>query len=265
MTRLSILAALLFPLAFIPAQQGPSGISPYEVHMQQAIRMNDVAGHVQSPDDARRLVDMIAGMFADDLPPKWSTRSMRNRIAQAEYESATDPSKLIPEDQIADAWNRFVTEIGAPDESRVSPEEIHYMRDSFYTSARLFWRMPRHQTIFSMPAIYAAGPDETVADGSRAIEAIRILWDLANEPENLQRTREQAKKGVLFSDYVKQERLKHQNDGPRTAQGYVTLRVSPPNPITVAGTRYVQERGEKAMAHAIEQLLSDALGLDDRH
>ncbi len=265
MTRLSILAALLFPLSFIPAQQGPSGMSAYDLHMQQAVRMNEIAGHIASPDDARQLVDMIADMFADDLPPQWTTRGIRRRIAQAEYETATDPAKLIPDEQIADAWNRFVTEIGAPGESRVSADEIHYMRDSFYTTARIFWRMPRHQTIYSMPAIYAAGPDETVADGARAVETVRILWDLANEPENLQIARKQARKGILFSEYVKQERIKHQNDPPRKAQGFVTLRVSPPNPITVAATKYVEERGEKAMARAIEQLLSDALGLDDRN
>src|SRR5579863_7148752 len=111
-SKLSLLAALLFPLSFLSAQQ-----SPYEMHRQVAIQVNEMAGHIASPDDARRLVDRIAGIFANELPPEWSTRGIRRRIAQAEFESATDPSKLISEEQIADAWNRYVTEIGAGDRS----------------------------------------------------------------------------------------------------------------------------------------------------
>jgi hypothetical protein len=254
----------------ISAQQ-----SPYEVHRQTAIRMNELAGHIASPQDAQRLIDMIAAEFADELPPKWATRNFRHRIAKAEYESAANPAKLIPEDQVADAWNRFVTEIGAPDSSRVSSREIHFMRDATYTTARIFWRMPRHESLWLMPAIYAAEPDGSMADGCRALEAIRILHDLGYEPENLQSARKQAQTGILFSEQIRQDRERRQTGGTKgvtakgvTAKGVIrvqTLSVSPPNPIFEAGTRYFQERGEKAMIHAIEQLLSDALGLENQN
>lgn len=256
MSKLPILAIILLPLTFISAQQ-----SPYEMHRQQAIRMNEIAGHITSPQDARRLVDTIARMFADVLPPGWVTRGIRKQIAQVEYESATNPAKLIPEQQVADAWNRFIAEIGAPDESRVSAEEIHYLRDGTYTTARLVWPRNEVQTIWAMPAIYAAEPDGRVADGCRAIEAIRILDDLAYQPENLQWARERARKGILFSEVIRQE----QKQPPRAGRSYgrVVIQTAPPNPVMIAGTRYVQERGEPAMARAVEQLLSDALGLEN--
>lgn len=255
MSRLPLLAIILLPLSLIPAEK-----TPYEQYREAAIRMNQLAGHIASPEDARQLVDAIAGMFADELPPGWATRNIRRRIAQIEYESATDTAKLIPEQQVADAWNRFVIEIGAPEESRVSAQEIHYLRDGSFTTARLVWHRREVQTIWAMPAIYAADPDGTVADGCRAIEAIRILHDLAYEPENLYGAREQARKGILFSDVVRQR----QNE-PRSGQrsyARVFVHAAPPNPVMIAGTRYVQERGEKAITRAIERLLSDSLGLE---
>ena len=256
MSKLPILATILLPLTFISAQQ-----SPYEMHRQQAIRMNEIAGHITSPQDAQRLVDMIARMFADGLPPDWATRSIRKQIARVEYESATNPAKLIPEQQVADAWNRFITEIGAPEESRVSAEEIHYLRDGTYTTARLLWPRKEVQTIWTMPAIYSAEPDGRVADGCRALEAIRTLHDLAYQPANLEWARERARKGILFSEVIRQEQK--QRSGTGRSYGRVEVHVAPPNPVMIAAKRYVQERGESAMARALEQLLSDALGLEN--
>jgi hypothetical protein len=256
MSKFPILATILLPLTFISAQP-----SPYEMHRQQAIRMNEMAGHITSPQDARRLVDTVARMFADVLPPDLATRAIRQHIAQAEYESATNPAKLIPEQQVADAWNRFITEIGGPEESRVSAEEIHYLRDGTYTTARLLWPRKEVQTIWVMPAIYAAEPDGRVAEGCRSLEAIKVLHDLAYEPENLQWARERARKGILFSEVIRQE----QKQPPRAERSYgrVSIHTAPPNPMMIARMRYVQERGEAAMAHAVEQLLSEALGLEN--
>ncbi len=255
-SKLPLLATILLPLSFVTAQQ-----SPYEKHRQAAIQINELAGHITSPEDARQLVNMIAEMFADDLPPKWSTRGVRKRIAQAEYETSTDPAKLIPEEQVADAWNRFITEIGAGEESRVSGKEIHYLRDGSYTTARLLWSREIAQSIWVMPAIYASEPDSKIADGCRAIEAIRILDDLSYRPENLQWARDRARSGVLFSDTIGPEQK--QPSGTGRSYGRVTVHAAPPNPVVIAGTRYVQERGEKAMVRAIEQLVTDALGLED--
>ena len=106
--------------------------SAYEIHRQRAVQMNELAGKVQSPSDSRRLVDMIAEMFADELPPELATRTIRDRVAHAEYESATDPARLVPEQRIVDAWNKYVEEIGAPPETRVNVAEIHNLHDGHY-------------------------------------------------------------------------------------------------------------------------------------
>jgi hypothetical protein len=49
-----------------------------------------------------------------------------------------------------------------------------------------------------MPNIYAVGPDEKVADGCRAVEALRVVWDIANQVENLRSARERVQKGAWF-------------------------------------------------------------------
>ena len=97
--KLILVAAATTLISLSPAQQDRAGnpqmsmqpsISANEIHRQAAIQMNELAGHIRSLSDSRRFVDMIAKMFADDLAPKWASRSIRDRVAHAEYESATD-------------------------------------------------------------------------------------------------------------------------------------------------------------------------------
>src|SRR5260370_26854829 len=85
----------------------------YEGYRQAAIRMNDLAAHINSEADARAFVDAVADMFADSLPPSWATGVIRRRIAHAEYEAVSDPLRQIPEQRIADVWHTYVREVGA--------------------------------------------------------------------------------------------------------------------------------------------------------
>ncbi len=255
--RLLLWAAALLPISFLSGQQDPAHLSRqksgYLVHRERAIQMNDLAGHIQTVDDARKLVAAIAAEFADTFPPKWTTRTLRRRIALAEYESTTDPAKRIPEQQIADAWNNYVREIGAPDEARVDVHMIHYMRDALYFTSAAFWK--DNQTIWTMPNIYAAEPDGTVAEGCRAVEALRLLWNLANEFETFEGVREQVRKGILLSDLRKTSSKMHK-------EVRVVARLMPVNPVEVAEIRYTRERGEVTMAHTIQRLVSDSLGIE---
>jgi hypothetical protein len=266
-SKLLLLAALA-PLSFLgsagqdSARQDQAGlpagsapINPYLAHRQAAIHMNEIAGQIHSPDDVRKLVDMLADMFADELPPMWATGSIRERIARAEYESVAVPADLIPEQRIVDAWNRYAKEIGAPDEALVNVEEIHYLRDIEYTSANLSWDR-RMQTIWTMPNIYALGPNGKVADGCRALETVRVLWDIANMFENLRGAREQLRSGVLASDFVAQHK---RSSAPKHAQasfgvGHMERR---DNPVEAAERRYVREHGVMGMRRAIEVLVDD--------
>jgi hypothetical protein len=56
----------------------------YERHRQAAIRINELAGRVQSEADASALVSEIAGLFAKELPPAWASSSIRQRVAHAD-------------------------------------------------------------------------------------------------------------------------------------------------------------------------------------
>jgi len=101
----------------------------HERHRQAVVQLNELAGRIHSEADALAFVDGIADIFADSLPAAWAGPSIRQRVAHAEYEAISDPLRLIPEQRIADVWNEYVREIGAPEEAVVNAAEIHSMRD----------------------------------------------------------------------------------------------------------------------------------------
>ena len=215
-----------------------------------AAAINDLAGHIQSPNDASKLVELVAAEFSHELPPKWATRSVRKSIARAEYEAA-DPGALIPEQHIADAWNDFLQTIGAPQESFVTAAEIHTLRDSCYVTSQLSWARG-NQNIWTVPNLYAVGEDGKVANGSRALEVLNILWQLANEPEVLQGTRDLIKRGQLMSDMYKNP---SKPPAPGATRASVSIRTMPPNPIQNAAQHYANDHGVHALNSAIEDLL----------
>lgn len=274
--RLWHFAASLLPICFLSGQQpSPQSLRPtsrdglrqpspemmrqlaeYRRRMiTNANAINDLAGHIQSLDDARKLVDLTADEFSKELPPKWATRSMRNRIARAEFESASDPGALIPEQHVAAAWNDYLEKIGAPQESYVTAAEIHTVRDTYYVSTQTWWARD-NQNIWTVPNIYAAGPDGRVANGCRALEAIKTLWQLSSQPELLPGTRELMQKGQLWSDMIKNP---SKPPAPGSEKSYVTvqMKLAPPNPIREAALHYMHDHGERALNSAIEGLLQD--------
>ena len=266
------LAAALLPICCLSAQQ-PSPQVPQQANgegfqppsaetMRQlteqtqrdranAAAINDLAGHIQSPGDASKLVELVAAEFSHELPPKWATRSIRQRIARAEYEAAADPGSLIPEQHIADAWNDFLQTIGAPQESFVTAAEIHTLRDSHYVASQLSWARG-NENIWTVPNLYAVGEDGKVANGSRALEVLNILWQLANQPEALQGTRDLIKKGQLMSDMYKNP---SKPPAPGSARAFVSARMMPPNPVQNAAQNYANDHGAHALNSAIEDLL----------
>ncbi|MGA2888907.1 MAG: hypothetical protein ABSE51_12720 [Terracidiphilus sp.] len=252
--RLALFAAAFLPLSFLSAQN-TRVLSPYQLGRQHAIAINELAGQIQSLDDAHKLVNLVAGEFAKELPPRWATRGIRNRIARAEYEAAADPGTLIPEQHVVDVWNDFLVKIGAPPESFVTAAEIYSLRDSQYVTSQFFWARG-NQNIWTVPNIWAAGPDGRVADGCRALETLDILWTLGNQPEALTGAREMVRKGERISDEIKNPSKPPE---PGTERSYVTLtsRTRDQNPVEVAATNYVRDHGERALNHAIEDLLAN--------
>lgn len=261
--KLILVATSTALISLSPAQQESSGGSPtsmqpsnysYQAYGQTAVQMNDLAGHIRTLDDSRTFVDMIAKTFADELPPEFATGGIRDRVAHAEHESATDPTKLISEQRIADAWNKYVQEIGAPEEALVNVAEIHNLRDGYYATARVLWNRGS-QSIWTMPNIYEVGWDGKIADGCRAVEALRVIWDIANQFDNLRGARERVRKGILVSDSLGRQQ-KPPSSGQDRSEVMVVGGIRD-NPVQAAEIQYVREHGEIGLSHAIERLIRD--------
>jgi hypothetical protein len=232
-------------------EQRPS--HEYERHKQAAIRINERAARINSEADASAVVSEIAGLFAKELPPAWASSGIRQRIAHAEYGTVRNPANLISEQRIADVWNQYVREIGAPDEAIVSAAEIHNMRDGSFTVAQLMWARG-NQTIWTMPNVYALGPDGKVAYGCRALEAIRVIHDLEYLFQNLLGARDRLRTAIIPSDEIK-KREAQPNPQPH---GTVRLEAhADTNPIQPAEQCYLQEHGSLAYDQLVARLFGD--------
>jgi len=225
----------------------------YERHKETAIRINELAGRIHSEADANALVSEIAGLLAQALPPAWASSGIRQRVAHAEYEAVGNPAKLIPEQRVVDVWNQYVKEIGAPGEAIVSAAEIHNMRDGSYAGGQLMWARGI-QTIWSMPNVYALGSDGKVADGCRALEAIRVMHDLEDLFQNLRGARDRLQKGIVPSEEIKR-RAGDPNPHPHSTARLQAR--ADTNPIHPAEQRYVQEHGPVAYALLLARLFDE--------
>ena len=227
----------------------------HERHRQAAIQLNELAGRIHSEADALAFVEGIADILADSLPAAWARPSIRQRVAHAEYEAISDPSRLIPEQRIADVWNEYVREIGAPEEAVVNAAEIHSMRDADYAIGQAMWTRGMNESIWTMPNIYATGPDGKIAHGCRAIEALRVIHDLDRMFDNLRGARDRLRKGIVASDEIK-EHLKNADPSQRTTSGSkvrAELRVDT-NPLRPAEYRYMREHGLDNFNQLLERL-----------
>ena len=252
--------APLLPSAFFPprllharARQAP----PQHNLADDTLKLNELASNIHTLDDARRFIDAIAELFADNLPPAWTTASLRARLAEGEYLAVTDSQKRIPEDHLAQTWNAYVSTMHAPDESQASAAEIHNLRDALFSTARVMWNH-NYLNFWSLPSIFATQPNGTLAPGCRVVESLRILWDLANMPDNLQGARERVAKGTLASDL-----FKHAQQKPPSASvggGYLIARVKT-NPVEAAENQYIRENGMPAFANTVATMLNSLLNL----
>lgn len=223
---------------------------------EQAEQLNQLASSIHTPADARRFVDFLAHLFSEETPSSWTSNSLRNRIAQAEFAAVSNPPKAIPESRLAEAWNTYVDTISAAQNQKVVPPELHNLRDAFLATARAAWN--RGYTNFWLtPSIYATLPDGRLAPDCRAVESIRVLWDLANNPNNIQAARDRVSKGLLLSDLYSKP---PQSPGPSTTnRASVSFSVRSPYPIELAQRRYIQLNGNKAFNRAVMAMLTTTL------
>lgn len=230
---------------------------------QTAIHINDLAGNIHSEADARAYVDAVAEELTGHRHMSWTTRSIRHRVAHAEYEAATDPSRQIPEQRIVDIWSEYVREIDAPAEALVTIAELHNLRDSMYLSASQYaWKRGLNQSIWTMPNVYALDADGKVAGGCRAVEALKLIHDMHDMFQNVRFARERVQKGVLASEAFKQRQL----SPPQPAKAmfsYAELHaISARNPIQPAVYRFQQEHGERAYQQLLRRLFAELFPAD---
>ena len=132
------------------------------------------------------------------------------------------------------------------------------MRDGSFTVAQLMWTRG-HQTIWTMPNVFALGLDGKVADGCRAVEAIRVIHDLEDLFQNLRGARDRLQRGIVPSDEVKKR------TGDPNAQPHGTARVEAHveiNPLRPAERRYVQEHGSVAYDQLLVRLFEELFPAD---
>jgi hypothetical protein len=136
---------------------------------------------------------------------------------------------------------------------RSSEEKLcHNMRDADYAGGQVMWARGM-QTVWTMPMIYALGPDGKVADGCRAVEALRVIHEIAYQFNNLRGARERLQKGIVASDVIKQSQEKLSSG---TARARLESRVIT-NPIQPAESRYIREQGIDGFNELLERLFGE--------
>ena len=259
MKRRSLLfLGALSPIALFTSRylgaKAPSSTRPMNLQ-QCAEQLNQFASTIHTSADARRFVDYLADLFSEDAPSAWTNNSVRSRVAQAEFAAVADPQDAIPEQRLADAWTAYIDTLGAPENQKVIPVELHNLRDAFLTTGRFAWNRG-YRNIWAVPSIYATLPDGRLAPACRAVEAIRVLWDLANMPDNLTAARERVSKGVLLSDHHPQSSPGGTSSATRSS---ISFSVRGPYPIRLAQQEYIQHNGNKAFNRAVIAMLTNTL------
>lgn len=230
----------------------------YEPTRQRAIHINDLAGNIHSEADARAFVDAVAEELTGHRHMSWTTRRIRRRVAHAEYEAVSDPSRQIPEQRIVDIWNEYVREIDAPEETLVTVAELHNLRDSMYLGAsQITWERELGQSIWTMPNIYALDADGKVASGCRAVEALKIIHDMHDMFQNVRFARQRVQKGVLPSEAFQQRQLNPAQPAKAMFSSGGLLATSIRNPIPPAVYRFQQEHGERAYQQLLRRLFAE--------
>jgi hypothetical protein len=222
---------------------------------QAAIHLNELAGNIHSEADAQAFVDAVAEQFGGGQFQTWTTRSIRHRVARAEFHAVSDPAQLIPEQRIADIWNEYVRELDAPAETLVNVAEVHSLRDAMLTMSQRMWKPEGFQQLWTIPNVYAVSADGKVASGCRAVEALKLFHDMSFSFQNVESARERVQKGILVSDVNQQRQLK---PTPRPHAVKSSLAASTRvNPIMLAEHSYLQAHGEPDYLRLLQRLFEE--------
>jgi hypothetical protein len=231
-----------------------------EEYRQQAERIDVLAGAIHSEEDARAFVDEMGKAFAEELPYDL-TAPLRARVAKAEYAAVTDGSKLIPEQRVVEAWNRWVTDINAPAEARMTVAEFHLLRENRRLSSTDTWSH-EYRSLWNLSNIYALKPNGRVADSCRPVEALLLLHQIDSMFQNVIYARDFIASGKTI-DAVLQKRAEAQKSGARPTARIVFTSFSQQNPVISQLRRaeedYFEKHGYIGTSDRVLQLVSEIL------
>ncbi len=137
------------------AESGPHLSISFQVLQQLDALASD---KIESLEDATAYVQKSAALCVFGDPGPFGAE-LESRLAAAELEAAGNPSKLIPDDKIAEAFNFMSNEFGVDQPAQLTGEDIHQFR-SVQAS---IW-----PHLFSPKSV----------DGSRPVSAVMILYQL---------------------------------------------------------------------------------------
>lgn len=222
------------------------------------VRMNRLAGHLHSVKDAQKLLKMLAKQYASALPPSGIPPTLLHRLAVAEYGSTASPKDLISDKRIADAWNAYMQQIGAPQDTHVTAAYVHGLRMTYARMAWPSWNYG-YRTTWTMPAIYATKPDGTLRHGATVLEVARLIEGLSNNPPiraacDRVRMKQMAIMGPGPKAPRDPEAERNMNRQERDAFDLNAVRDT-----ANAQARYQRERGEAASLQALEGLMNRLL------
>jgi len=149
---LSVLLSLLAPVVM----QGAPGIS-FHISFRSLQQLDTISSsRIESLDDAAAYVRKAA-VLCGITDPALLPGGLESRLATAEWEAARDPTKLVPDDQVAKAFNFMSGEFRVKHPAELTAEDILQYRS---VQAALFPHM------FSPKGV----------NGSRPVSAVVILY-----------------------------------------------------------------------------------------
>jgi hypothetical protein len=114
------------------------------------------------------------------------------------------------------------------------------------------------QSVWTMPNIYALDRDGQLAEGCRALEALKLIQEMHERFVNVRAARERLAKGLPFPDVAKKT---PPDTAPAQAQLVASnqLRAMYQNPILPAARRYEQEHGGRAYDQLVMRLFDELM------
>jgi len=245
-------------------QKGEQVPPSREPARQEAVRINDLAASIHNQADARKLVNAVAVQLTHHKHLFWAGQKFRHRVAQAEFEAVAEGA-LVSEDRIVGVWNEYVREIGAPEETVITAEELHKFRLADFHLSQHNWDHELLQSIWTMPNIYSTDSTGGLAAGCRALESLKLMNNIHEQFSRVHFARANVQNESPTAGV--QGRPVLPPNMPPIGRRKATLATITPasgmrarsyqDPVRPAVLRYQQERGQQAYEQLVRRLFDE--------